>query len=460
VRRSIPTALLALSLLAGSVTLATLPAGAAVTPDKISSVAAVPGPGLGEVTITWQQGGDNTTAFQIETAASSFSPVQSSMPKHGRHRQLFTVPASQRSVTLTAEQVSASGAPAASGNLMFYRVYALNEQGRGTAIRRYPYLRAVLPQPVPPKIEGTPLRAATFNVRTARATYDKRVWLTRVPDVAQQILTSGPGVVALQELGPWRADGRYGSTRRVGRQTASLERGLAKAGGKRYQLVRVNPYISSKKPHGSQGARILYDSDRYQLLHNCPETTKGKPYNDSCSFDMPLLPGTNEGVRRRAAYAKLQDRASGQKFWVVSAHFDHFHSSSAATERMYEAHRGRQAAAVADTMDQINEQGLPIIFGGDVNGWQNNPVADDAHETLTAKGYYDTASAAVRLDMDYPTVNHFRETLTPNPIGVGVRLDVVAVKGAPGAQQIQNVLTPIDRARPSDHNLVVSDLVL
>lgn len=458
--RILPACLLTGSIVTGLVGASAPPATAVERPDKVTAVSARPGPGAGQVTIRWASGGGDTTSFQIETAVSSFSPTKKSLPRHGRHGKIFPVSAARRSVTLSAAQVASAGAPAASGNLLYYRVYAVNRTATGTSTRTYPSLRAVLPQPVAPQASGTPLRAATFNVRTARATRDRRSWLQRAPDVAGQILTFRPGVVALQELGPGRADGRSGSTTGIGRQTTSLESALARAGGGRYRLVRTTPYVASGTPSGSQGARILYDTSRYELRSGCVETTGTKSYSASCTIPMPLLPGKSEYERRKATYAELVDRVTGQPFYVVSAHLDSWHSSNVATERRYEAHRGRQVAAVADAMDKINTRGVPIVFGGDLNAWQNNRVADDAHETLTAKGYYDTASALVRRNMEYATVNHFDRTVRPNPQGVGARLDVVAVKGRQGARRIVNVVKPVDPARPSDHNLVVSDLVL
>lgn len=436
------------------------PAAALESPPGITNVSAVPGPYPGQVTISWEHDGAATTSYQIETAASSFSPTKASMALHGRHSQLFTLPASLRSVTLSAAQVARSGASAASGNLLYYRVYAVNESRDVTRIKRHPYLKAVQPAPEPPKEAGSPLRAATFNVRTAKATSDPRPWLTRVHDVAAAIKSSAPGVVTLQELGPGRADGKGGSTKGSVRQTQSLEDALQALGRARYQLTRVTPFVKSGTATGSQGARILYDTTRYQLLSDCDETTEGSSYSADCTIEMPLLPGRPEGDRRRAVYAKLQDRATGQKFYVTSVHLDSDHSSTVSRELAYEAHRGAQVQAVMDAIAEMNDDDLPVVLGGDLNGWQNNKVADDAHETLAAGGYYDSSSALERVNMEYATVNHFDTTVHPNPTGVGARLDVVTVWGGTGALRIENVVKPVDPERASDHNLVVSDVVL
>lgn len=145
---------------------------------------------------------------------------------------------------------------------------------------------------------------------------------------------------------------------------------------------------------------------------------------------------------------------------MVSAHLDSDHSSDPEVERRREAHRGRQISAVVSGIKRINAMGLPVVVGADLNSWQNNRVADDAHETLAARGYYDTSSALERVNMGYSTINQFEETVNEHPLGVGARLDVVSVSGGRGASRIVNVLKPVDPARPSDHNLVVADVVL
>ena len=59
----------------------------------------------------------------------------------------------------------------------------------------------------------------------------------------------------------------------------SLERSLRSVvGDSRYQLVRTTPYVRPGTNHGTQGTRILYDTRKFRLLSNCPETTGSKNY--------------------------------------------------------------------------------------------------------------------------------------------------------------------------------------
>ena len=84
-----------------------------------------------------------------------------------------------------------------------------------------------------------------------------------------------------QLLGPGRADGALGTTTGHTRQTVSLENALRAQGGGRYQLVRTTPYVAPGVKEGTQGSRILYDTNRYRLVSHCPETTDGRPYSPS-----------------------------------------------------------------------------------------------------------------------------------------------------------------------------------
>ena len=306
---------------------------------------------------------------------------------------------------------------------------------------------------------GTVLRVATFNVRTARAVQDKRSWVTRAPSVAAEILSRKPGVVALQELGPGRADGQVIPLGGSERQTTSLTSALSARGGGRYRLVRTTQYTSPGTVHNTQGTRILYDSSRYALVSSCPETTGNRSYNFSCAFDLPLATGDSEKYRRAAAYAQFRDVRTGRQFFVASAHLDSRHSSSAEREAVYNRLRARQASWVARTVANINPGRLPVVFGGDINSWQTDRGRYAPHRALVAAGYRDSTSARLRSNFAYPTINHFRTTVKRSKSRQGgVRLDVLMVKGGKGFTRYENKLRRVNPSRPSDHNLVLADV--
>jgi hypothetical protein len=439
------------------------PAQAATRPVSFTAVSAKAGPGVGEVTISWAEDGKYTKSFVLETGLSTFSPSPtSSLPTHGRNSKTFTISAEKRTVTLTAAQVASAGAPAGSANHLFYRLRAVG--ATGTEPRWWPYLQSVGVRPAVPATTGTRLRGGTFNVRSAKITNDDRDWLDRADDVAQTIVSRNPGVTAIQELSPGRADGGSGSTSdsTAGsvRQTNSLVNHLKTNGGSQYRLVRTTPYVKPGTTHGSQGARILYDTAKYSLQSYCPEKTGSYNYSPSCSIQMPILSTDSESRRRKAVYAEFADQASGNRFFYVSAHLDNRHSTNVTTEASYDTLRENQIKTVMGRINELNTANVPIVFGGDINTWQNTRFGYNAHDALIAAGYYDTAAATTQIKIKYPTINHFNVTLSPGGSGWGARLDAILVKGVKGASRWENVMEVTDSERPSDHNMVVSDIVL
>jgi endonuclease/exonuclease/phosphatase family metal-dependent hydrolase len=458
-RRSI-FALPAAALMVTSI-VAAAPAQAAAPhiPGSFSAVSAKPGPNPGEVTFSWSQDGSYTTGYVLETALTSFSKTDPSMAVTGRDSHLLNISRSVRTITLTAAQVAADGAGVSSGNHLYFRFSAVNKDSTGaTTPRNYPYLQAVLPQPQAPSPTAGKIRVASFNVRTARATDDARTWLQRAPDVAKQIVAYDPGLVAIQELGPGRADGQTGTLEGTARQTDSLQTALNGVGGSKYDLVRTTPYVQSGKPSASQGARIIYDTSRYILRSSCPDKTGTESYSSSCTIQLPLLSGDSQDLNRKATVAQFEDRASGLRFWFVSAHLDARHSDTAATETSYDGLRKNQANAITAAVNSLNTTNVPVIVGGDLNSWQNNKINNSPHDTLVAQGYYDTSAALTRVNFGYATINDFQETMVPASQGVGVRIDMLFVKGASGASRFENVMKVTDTQRPSDHNMIVADI--
>jgi endonuclease/exonuclease/phosphatase family metal-dependent hydrolase len=372
-------------------------AGSASGGGSSESVKAAPDPGVSQTTSTGNQRGANTAG----------SGVEASRPKSGKV---------ERATSLRKREV-----------------FKVSVQSSSLA-----------------------LRVGTFNVRTARAR-DDRSWLQRASDVAREIASRNPGILAVQELGPGRADGSKGTTTGHLRQTVSLERSLRQViGDHRYQLVRTTPYVKPATNHGTQGTRILYDTRKFRLLSNCPEKTGTKNYNPSCSMNLPLSSSDSESLRRSAAYAKFADRKTGKRFWVISVHLDDRHSSSLSTEKSYNALRGSQARAVYLKVNSLRKSGEKIIFAGDFNSWQTNRAGDAPGEYLVSQGFYDTVNADKRINVKYPTINHFKTTLSAKAI----RLDYVMIKGSKRVLRYENVMKRVDSSRPSDHNLVVSDVIL
>ena len=430
-------------------------------PAAITVLTGSPGPERGQIVFRWQSTGVNTDHFVLETAITSFHMTNREWPRQGRGAKSYLISRTARSFTLSATQVAAAGAGLGTGNHLYFQLAAINSELRQPPVTQaYARVQAVMPLGRSAKKRGTKVRAGTFNVRTARATTDKRRWLVRAPDVAREIVSNKLDVVALQELSPGRADGKKTSTNGTPRQTTSLLSSLAKVGGTKYRLVRTTPYVKPGTAQGSQGARILYDSSRFELLSRCPEKAGSKSYNSSCTIVMPILSSDSRGKQRRAAYAELKDKRTKRKFFVISAHLDQRHSTKVSEEVRYNQLRGAQATAIVKALKKINPKNRRVIFGGDINSWQTNKIGHAPHTVLVRNGFFDSASARRTINISYGTSNQFKTVLAPNIYKFGTRIDAVMVKGTKGANLFANVMKKSNSARPSDHNLVLADLVL
>ena len=140
--------------------------------------------------------------------------------------------------------------------------------------------------------------------------------------MAEEIKSRDPGIVAIQELGPGRADGKKTRIKNSLRQTESLQKAFQR---RRRRQVPIGPdhrVRGARDLAGTQGTRILYDTTKYRLISDCRETTGKKNYNSSCSMDMPVMSSDSRAHRRSAAYAEFEDRKTGENFFVVSVHLD------------------------------------------------------------------------------------------------------------------------------------------
>ena len=427
-------------------------ASASSKPSSVKSVVASPGSAVGQIKVSWKSSGSHTGKYRIETALTPFGSSND-----GRDAHTFTVSGSKRSTTLSAKSVAKAGAAPSTGNHLYIRVVGVSKSGskKGKASDLVATTARALPAPA----VGSPLRIASYNIRSA--VYDGqggRSWAKRAPDVAADILKADPGIVAIQEASPARFGGL--------RQTESLQAALIAAdpAKARYTIIRTTGYNPPGTAHGSQAARIVYDSSRYQLLSQCADTTlvNGTPqdWSNTCSFDLPILPDDAPTWKRSAAYAEFADIATGKPFLVVSAHLDYRHSKNKATESRLNDLRGLQAATIWANMNLIRKVGEPVVVAGDFNASQADPGGNSPHDYLVQQGFYDTAGAVKQSGLEYPSLNHFDKVLDEDPQGYARRVDQILVYGTTGSNQFKEVVAQKNPARNSDHNMVYADVVL
>jgi endonuclease/exonuclease/phosphatase family metal-dependent hydrolase len=394
-------------------------------PDRFSTARGGLGADPGETTLRWKTDGGHTDLFRITTALTPFG--NSHTPRVGRHSTTFTVPGDRRSVTLTPEQTAAAGAGIGTGRFLFFRISAVRKGEADTAVRPYPFLLHTGVRGSGATGNGSKLRFVQYNMHVASKDIAGHPWKDRQHLIAKNIAKFNPAVASLQELMPSMWTDYNGGV--------GLDAALKQEGAGRYELTRTTAYWKD----APQDTKILYDPTQVALESNCDDTVP------SCYI---MLPDSKKHV---AAYAKFRDLASGQEFYVVSAHLTT--GDDAKTDDL----RGRQAQAISDGIKAIDQDNLPVIFGTDANSSQTSEGSDSPHQVLLNEGWYNTLSAASVVNGQYNSVNHY-ETQKPSPYGFGSMYDTIATLNMPGADVWKQVLT--GAPWPSDHNMIYTDLRL
>lgn len=284
---------------------------------------------------------------------------------------------------------------------------------------------------------GQALRVMSYNLLTLDDDGSRRSdaeaiapWSSRRLAAARLITSAAPGVVAVQEGAAW-----VGPARGL-RQVDSLRSAL----GPSWSLARTE--VPPDQPrYFRTGVYVLYDNRRYAAV------------GPGGHWDLGAKP---DGGSRWAAYQVLRDRSRGATFLMVSAHL--YAIDGAVGDRLREEETAsmlRQATAFS-----ASHGGLPVVYAGDVNSHERHAV-DGPRRATQATGTADAMlSAPRRSGAQYNTANRYLRT----PPASGLAVD--RIYAAPGVAVVawRQVLA-LSGGRfagviPSDHNPVVSDLVV
>lgn len=361
----------------------------------------------GALSLTWQGSSDG---YEVQHAAdAAFHVGAVTAPVRGGERQL------------TPDGLAA-------GQRYWFRVRAVNA---GTRSGWTPAVAADA------TARGQAVRVMTYNVltldddgTTPPGAEPIAPWSSRRLEAARLVTSAGPDVVAVQEGATW-----VGAARGP-RQVDSLRSAL----GPSWTLASTE--VPPDQPHYFRtGVYLLFDNRRYVAAE------------PGGHWDLGEMP---DGGSRWAAYQTLQDRVSGATFLVVSMHLYAIDGDVGDRLRQEETESMlRQASAYAAA-----HGGLPVIYAGDVNSHEQHAL-DGPRLATQATGTADALlTAPSRSGEQYNTANRYLRT----PPASGLAID--RVYAAPGvAVAAWRQVLDLSGGRfvgviPSDHNPVVSDLVV
>ena len=243
---------------------------------------------------------------------------------------------------------------------------------KDTRLSAYSTTVSATTRPAPAVPAGAGLRVGSYNVRCANCTSDRpyeRPWSERAGAVAAAIKAERLDVVGLQEASQgWlkRPDGdkidlsqfedlrnRLGGTWRL-------------TNTHRNNCVRsTTPSSCTPKDQGaSQGTKIVYDSARVTLLRQGSKA----------------LPSAKKSNQRFLAWAELQQRSTGKRFFFADTHLE----NKAGNNTL----RVKEAKALADEVDRRNRDDLPTLVVGDMNSHKNTTPSNGVYDVLVGQRHY------------------------------------------------------------------------
>jgi endonuclease/exonuclease/phosphatase family metal-dependent hydrolase len=174
---------------------------------------------------------------------------------------------------------------------------------------------------------GQEMEVMSYNIKYANENDGENSWSKRKDFITNQIKFYEPEIFGVQEA-----------------LVSQLKHFQSEM--RNYEFVGVGR--DDGKEAGEFSA-IFYDSDEFKVLVENTFWLSETPDEISVGWDAAM--------ERICTYAKLEDKSSGQTFWVFNTHFDHIGEKA----------RENSAKLIWEKISTINKKNLPVILMGDLN---------------------------------------------------------------------------------------------
>jgi endonuclease/exonuclease/phosphatase family metal-dependent hydrolase len=330
---------------------------------------------------------------------------------------------------------------------VYVHLYARNGSRTAHSVTAFGY-------PSPPALRGSTANNVTFatwNIgsTTATAGLPGRTWDDRKAAVRNGIMYAGASVLAVQEASSSVASQQYQELVRLLSPTYRSAIALS-------TLPVTTAQINTTKSWGTAGIsrsdQILYKPADVWVLSSGVESTFRN--SGGVTWD-------KSKVDRHFAWALMQSKASGKKFYVVSTHLEK--GSTTTLQRMRKAAVKGIREFVAAKASRAGLAAAPVIVMGDFNSdsrWPSGPQVD-----MVKAGYASATQAHSTVQRNNTTSNsHYAATDGGYPDApyryayTGTRIDYIFVAHGGGVTRFVNQMILKDgrfdeRYRGSDHNL-------
>ena len=258
--------------------------------------------------------------------------------------------------------------------------------------------------------DSKPMTVASYNIRCSNCYTGQnleRPWSERRGVVVAAILKQKPDVIGIQEASQgWLVSGGH----KIDLSQFEDLRSRLRSGGTPYEIT--NPYrnncVNSKTPNScryqdrgaSKGTRIFFNTDTTKLV------SQGSKKLPGCS-------GCNE---RYVAWAVLEQKSTGQKFFFAETQLQYGSS--------YYNLRKAQMEAMMSEVDLRRTSNMPAFVVGDFNSTRYQKPSNAPYDEVISHGFIDPlghtymspkisskATAEKRIRANYNSLNSFLRTV-------------------------------------------------
>ena len=235
----------------------------------------------------------------------------------------------------------------------------ISDQGTGQIRELY------IGEPDAPVTPAPTVRAATFNIRfvTDKDTAE-RSWASRRTGVVQLIKDYSFDVVGFQESRP--------------EQRTYLKE----------NLPAYTFYETPEEPC------LAWKTDKYVELDKGYFYLSATP--DTPSSPYPGWISTDPGRKRICQWVKLEDRASGYKFFYLNTHLEVTSSGTSISEEEAVTVRSLSAELICNRAETLNPESYALILGGDMNSATTEGAHTDYFKTAFTDAYYRSPDLGVK----------------------------------------------------------------
>ncbi len=316
----------------------------------------------------------------------------------------------------------------------------------------------------PPSGDGGPLTVASYNIRCANCYTGQnleRPWSERRGVVVASILRQKPDVIGIQEASQgWLVSGG----RKIDLAQFEDLRSRLRSGGTPYEVTNPhrNNCVKSTTPSSckyqdrgaSKGTKIFFNTATTELV------SQG-------SKKLPQCSGCNE---RYVAWAVLEQKDSGQKFFFATTHIEY--------GSQYYNLRKSQTEAMMTEIAKRKPSGVAAFVVGDFNSSRYATPANAPYDEVVSHGYVDPlghtykspkvsskATVEKRIRAHYNSLNSFIRTVPHFETNEnGSNLDYIFTTSM-RTLSWETVLDldssgKLEGTIPSDHNMIVAKVLL